>query len=79
MAQADLNQDGKVSGWEAFPYWFDRLRIFPRLFIIVYIYMFYNVVEWFMTLTDSNMAQAGLVSVVTGAGVEAGLFLCKQR
>ena len=31
MAQADLNQDGKVSGWEAFPYWFDRLRIFPRV------------------------------------------------
>ena len=30
--------------------------------------MFYNVVEWFMTLTDPNMAQAGLVSVVTGAG-----------
>lgn len=68
MAQPDLNNDGKVSRWEAFPYWFDKLRIFPRVFIIVYIYMFYNVVEWFMTLTDPNMAQAGLVSVVTGAG-----------
>lgn len=31
-------------------------------------YMFYRVVEWFMALPDPNMAQAGLVSVVTGAG-----------
>lgn len=68
MSEADLNQDGKVSKWEAFPYWFDKLRIFPRVFIIVYIYMFYNVVDWFMMLEDPNMAQAGLVSVVTGAG-----------
>ena len=30
--------------------------------------MFYNVVDWFMMLEDPNMAQAGLVSVVTGAG-----------
>lgn len=64
----DLNQDGKVSKLEAFPYWFDKLRIFPRIFIIVYIYMFYDVVQWFMSLQEPNMAQAGLVSVVTGAG-----------
>jgi hypothetical protein len=67
MAQ-DFNKDGKMSGWEVFPYWFDRLRIFPRAFISIYIYMFYNVVEWFMTIPEPNMAQAGLVSVVTGAG-----------
>lgn len=30
--------------------------------------MFYEVVQWFMTLEEPNMAQAGLVSVVTGAG-----------
>jgi len=64
----DLNKDGKVSRLEAFPYWFDKLRIFPRIFIIVYIYMFYDVVQWFMSLQEPNMAQAGLVSVVTGAG-----------
>ncbi len=68
----DLNRDGKVSRLEAFPYWFDKLRIFPRIFIIVYIYMFYDVVQWFMTLSEPNMAQAGLVSVVTGA-VQLGL------
>ena len=68
MAQTDLNQDGKISGFEAFPYWIDRLRLFPRAFIAVYIYMFYEVVQWFMTIQEPNMAQAGLVSVITGAG-----------
>jgi len=64
----DYNNDGKTSKLEVFPYWFDRLRIFPRLFISIYIYMFYNVVEWFMTLPEPNMAQSGLVSIVVGAG-----------
>ena len=43
-------------------------RIFPRVFISVYIYMFYNVANWFMSLPEPNNAQAGLVSVVVGAG-----------
>jgi hypothetical protein len=64
----DINKDGRVSAWEAFPYWFDKLRIFPRIFISIYIYVFYDVVQWFMALEDPNMSQAGLVSVVTGAG-----------
>ena len=64
----DFNNDGKISKLEAFPYWFDKLRIFPRVFISVYIYMFYNVAEWFMLLPEPNNAQAGLVSVVVGAG-----------
>ena len=64
----DFNDDGKISFWEMFPYWFDKLRIFPRVFISVYIYMFYNVANWFMLLPEPNNAQAGLVSVVVGAG-----------
>lgn len=64
----DLNNDGKLSRLEVFPYWFDKLRIFPRAFISIYIYMFYNVVEWFMSLPEPNNAQAGLVSIVVGAG-----------
>jgi hypothetical protein len=64
----DFNDDGKISVWEAFPYWFDKLRIFPRVFISVYIYMFYDVANWFMQLPEPNNAQAGLVSVVVGAG-----------
>ena len=64
----DFNDAGKISFWEMFPYWFDKLRIFPRVFISVYIYMFYNVANWFMLLPEPNNAQAGLVSVVVGAG-----------
>lgn len=64
----DINKDGRVSKWEAFPYWFDKLRIFPRIFISIYIYVFYDVIQWFMALENPNMEQAGLVSVVTGAG-----------
>ena len=68
LGPMDMNKDGKISKWELFPYWFDRLRLFPRAFITIYMYMFYRVVEWFMALEDPTMAQAGLVSVVTGAG-----------
>jgi len=46
----------------------DSWRIFPRIFITTYIYLLYKVVIWFMALPDPNMNQAGLVSVVVGAG-----------
>ena len=68
MANTDLNNDGKISKLEAFPYWFDRLRLFPRAFISVYIYLLYDVCQWFMLLPDPNTQQAGLVSVIVGAG-----------
>lgn len=46
----------------------DSWRIFPRVFITVYIYLLYKVVMWFMALETPNMEQAGLVSVIVGAG-----------
>ena len=46
----------------------DAWRIFPRIFICTYIYLLHRVVIWFMALPDPNMNQAGLVSVVVGAG-----------
>ena len=64
----DINKDGKVTWLEAFPYWFDKLRIFPRAFITMYIYLVWRVTEWFMALPEPSMPQAGLVSVVVGAG-----------
>jgi len=45
----------------------DAWRIFPRIFVSVYIVLLYDVVTWFMTLEEPNMEQAGLVSVVVGA------------
>jgi hypothetical protein len=55
----------------------DAWRIFPRVFVSVYIVLLYDVVTWFMTLKAPNLEQAGLVSVVVGAmaavfGIYAG-------
>lgn len=46
----------------------NQLRIVPRCMLVTYMVVFYQVIQWFMDLPDPNMAQAGLVSVVTGAG-----------
>jgi len=46
----------------------NELRIVPRAMLIMYMLVFYQVVQWFMALPNPNMAQAGLVSVITGAG-----------
>ena len=46
----------------------DSWRIFPRIFITVYIVLLYEVVHSFMGLSDPNTQQAGLVSIVVGAG-----------
>ena len=47
----------------------DSWRIFPRIFITVYIILLYQVVHWYMSLgTNATMEQSGLVSVVVGAG-----------
>ena len=55
----------------------DAWRIFPRIFVSVYIVLLYEVVIWFMTIAEPNLEQAGLVSVVVGAmaavfGIYAG-------
>jgi hypothetical protein len=55
----------------------DAWRIFPRVFVGVYIILLYKVITWFMTISEPNLEQAGLVSVVTGAmaavfGIYAG-------
>ena len=53
--------------WHA-PEYFSRWRLFPRAFISMYIYLLWKVVTWFMELPDPTMEQAGLVSVIVGAG-----------
>jgi hypothetical protein len=50
------------------PEYFSRWRLFPRAFVSMYIYLLYDVVQWFMLLPEPNTSQAGLVSVLVGAG-----------
>jgi hypothetical protein len=58
----------------------DDYRIVPRILIIAMIVMTYRVVDWFMTLPDPSLEQAGLVSVMTGALTGSfGLFLGSGR
>ena len=44
----------------------DSWRIFPRLFLTVYIILLYKCVIWYMDLPDPTMEQSGLISIVVG-------------
>ena len=46
----------------------DAWRIFPRLFLTVYIFLLYKETIWFMNLPTPTLEQSGLVSIVVGAG-----------
>jgi len=54
--------------WAILPDYINRLRLFPRIFIGMYIYLLWRVTEWFMALPDPSTPQAGLVSVLVGTG-----------
>ena len=56
----------------------DQWRIFPRLFLSVYIYLLYKITIWFMALQDPTMAQSGLVSIVVGAGIGVSLVVLRE-
>mgnify|MGYP001406607397 FL=1 len=46
----------------------DSWRIFPRMFLTVYIILLYKCTIWFMELPAPTFEQSGLISVVVGAG-----------
>lgn len=46
----------------------DAWRVFPRIFISVYMFLLIHVVIWFTNLENPTMEQSGLISVVVGAG-----------
>ena len=46
----------------------DAWRIFPRLFLSVYIFLLYFATMWFMDLPEPSLEQSGLISVLVGAG-----------
>lgn len=58
----------------------DNFRIFPRVFISVYIYLVYKTITWFMELPAPTVEQAGLISVVTGIGAAwFGLYVNTKK
>jgi hypothetical protein len=46
----------------------DSWRIFPRMFLSVYIFLLYYSTIWFMELPEPTLEQSGLISIIVGAG-----------
>lgn len=46
----------------------DCLRLWPRLFILTYMWLLIETANWFFTLDDPTLAQAGFASAVISAG-----------
>jgi len=74
--QVDLEVDTSIKDLGVNPYAklihmaraVDAWRIFPRLFLTVYIILLYKCVIWYMDLSAPTMEQSGLISIVVGAG-----------
>jgi len=45
----------------------DSWRIFPRIFLSVYIFLLYYATMWFMGLPDPTFEQSGLISIIVGS------------
>ena len=46
----------------------DKWRIWPRMLITLYGFMFFRTTEWFMSLPEPTAPQSAFVSVIVGAG-----------
>ena len=64
----DVNNVNPYQKWIFLAQMVDSWRIFPRLFLTVYIILLYKCVIWYMNLPNPTMEQSGLISVVVGAG-----------
>tara|TARA_R100001129_G_scaffold6049_1_gene4881 strand:+ start:10214 stop:10594 length:381 start_codon:yes stop_codon:yes gene_type:complete len=67
----DLESDSKVNPhqkWIHLARAVDSWRIFPRVFLSVYIFLLYYSTMWFMALEDPSLEQSGLISIIVGAG-----------
>jgi hypothetical protein len=60
--------DNPWQSWIWFSNMIDAWRIFPRLFLSVYIYLLYYCTIWFMELPEPSLEQSGLISIVVHAG-----------
>lgn len=60
--------DNRYQKWIDLAKALDSWRPFPRFFIATYLYLLYISFEWFISLEDPSTQQAGLISVIVGAG-----------
>ena len=68
-----LNEKRKIS--MAIAEGLDYFRIVPRLILISYSYLMYEVVQWFMELKAPTTEQASLIVTLLGvAGAIIGLY-----
>ena len=58
----------KYQGWIDLAKAVDAWRIFPRMFLSVYIFLLYYSTMWFMGLENPSIEQSGLISIIVGAG-----------
>lgn len=68
MDEKSQSQRNSFSKGIAFAKMIDAWRIFPRIFIGVYLFLLYESSMWFMALENPTTEQFGLVSVIIGAG-----------
>tara|TARA_R100001509_G_scaffold105081_1_gene62073 strand:+ start:74 stop:412 length:339 start_codon:yes stop_codon:yes gene_type:complete len=61
-------EPNKFQTWVDLAVTVDSWRIFPRLFITIYIVLLYKTCVWFMGLDTPSLEQSGFVSIVVGAG-----------
>tara|TARA_R110000822_G_scaffold75603_1_gene181855 strand:- start:704 stop:1084 length:381 start_codon:yes stop_codon:yes gene_type:complete len=64
----DKEPDNPWQNWIWLSNMIDAWRIFPRMFLTVYIVLLYKCTIWFMELDAPTFEQSGLISVVVGAG-----------
>ena len=76
VVQLELEVDTKTvdssknpyQGWIHMARAVDAWRIFPRLFLSVYVFLLYYSTIWFMGLEEPSLEQSGLISIIVGAG-----------
>ena len=70
MAKDDNKVNTRESSWydHITSSQIDKWRIWPRMLITLYGFMFFKTTEWFMSLPEPTAPQSAFVSVVVGAG-----------
>ena len=66
--QSHPEEKNPYSNWIHMAEAVNAWRIFPRIFITVYIYLLYAVVMWYIGLEDPTTQQSSLISVIVSAG-----------